>query len=147
MALTPPYWLQPNPNRGTAPRASDLPPKLDFEFFSSDNFDRIFTIYQENEDGTMSDEVEDIDGYTAEMGVWSGGDDGALNQIDTLTVGNGRLIIGSGTVRVMTSPGEMAAYPSEVFYALALTDEIPNTKTRIAGKLFLLDRLRTKERQ
>jgi hypothetical protein len=146
MALTPPYWLQQRPNRGDAPTLDLLPPKLDILHHSGADLDKIVTFYPMLPDGSMDETPEDIDGDYAEMGIWQELPAGALDLVDTLTSDNGRLIVGAGTVRMITTQAQLAAYPAETYFSLALTDAIPRQRVKLAGKLLLVDRLWTRER-
>lgn len=143
MALVPPYWLQKNPRRGTAPTLDLLPPKCDFLHHRAGDLDQIITFYPMLPDGSMAPDPEVIDGDVAEMGFWREDAGGELVLIDELTSDNGRLIVGAGMVRVMTPLETLETYPDETFYSLVLTDAIPNRRVKLAGKLQLIDRLRT----
>lgn len=147
MALPTPYWLQKNPNRGNAPTAGRLPPKLDYEYASQEDFDETIELLTSDE---PADFYEEAAGSTAAVTIWRENDVGELIVVDTLTEGP-RLVFTRGggadptTVRIIIDVASRAAYAdeAELYYVLGITDAIPRLRVKLAGKILFLDRLRT----
>lgn len=137
---TPPYWLQVAPNRGTASTTDALPPKHDFIALSSEDLDYTLELLT----STGPDVFIPTDDATVQMSIWRDDGTGALVAVDTLTEGDGRIIVADGTVRFIYTAADRADVDAaELYYNLALTDAIPRTRQMLAGMMIFADRLRT----
>lgn len=147
MALPPPYWLQTNPNRGAAPTAIRLPPKLDYEYSSQEDFDEELELLSADD---PTDVYEEAAGSSAEMALWREDGAGNLIEVDTLAEGP-RLIFTRGggpdptTIRIILDVASREDYAdvAELYYVIGVTDAIPRLRLKAAGQIRFIDRLRT----